>query len=440
MKRLLSKLNNKHFLSLATNGITAVLSVITVAVLNYSLAVAENGIWIFFQTVFVLIDTFRTGFLQTALIKFYSGVTKQRAEEVVGSVWYLGSMVTLISFVITGIAWFLPLQDKGIQTVVFWFSITFLATLPNVIAIWVLQAQQQFDKILLIRVLNQGSFLLFVFIYILLDELNITNVLIANLASCIVTDILCFAKRWTVLYTIKKRTKSCIEEIYHFGKYSVGTTISANLLRSSDVFIIKIMLGDAAVGIYSIPQKLMEFIEIPLRSFLVTALPSMSAAFNQNNKEEVAITMKRYAGLLMVALIPVAIGSLLLADVAVAIIGGPKYVDTEAANVFRIFMAFAIFLPLDRFIGVTLDVIHLPKINFIKVVIMLAINVVADVSGIYIFKNVYGVAIASIPTFYIGILFGFKYIKKNLPLGIGEVFQYGFAEAKWYISKMRGKA
>ncbi len=246
--------------------------------------------------------------------------------------------------------------------------------------------------------------------------------------------------RWTAFATIRKKTRNCVRELYRFGRYSVASTIGSNLFRSSDTFIINFLLGPKAVAVYNLPQKLMELVEIPLRSFLVTALPTLASAHNNNNKAEVAFTLKRYAGLLTVVLIPVSIVAILLADVAVALVGGPEYANTEAANIFRIFMSFAFFLPIDRFIGVTLDVIHLPRINFIKILLMLVINVIADFAGIAFFDNIYGVALASIPTFYFGVLFGFHFIKKHLDVNLADVFKFGFAETRWYIKKLRGKA
>ena len=66
-------LRNRHFQSLTGNGVMAVFSVLTYSILFRFLAEADMGNWIFFQFAFLLLDTFRTGLLQTAVIKFYAG-------------------------------------------------------------------------------------------------------------------------------------------------------------------------------------------------------------------------------------------------------------------------------------------------------------------------------------------------------------------------------
>jgi Na+-driven multidrug efflux pump len=74
-------------------------------------------------------------------------------------------------------------------------------------------------------------------------------------------------------------------------------------------------------------------------------------------------------------------------------------------------MSFAMFYPLDRFLGVTLDIIHQPKINFYKVLVMLVTNVTFDFIGIHFFHNINGVALGSLFTFLSGVFFGYYWLK-----------------------------
>jgi O-antigen/teichoic acid export membrane protein len=415
LKNILSKLRNRHFLSLFGNGAMAVLGMVLAGILFRFMPSDDLGYWFFFQSVFVLLDTFRSGCLQVALIKFYTGAEKAKAEAVLGSVWYLGLVITGGMLVLNLLALpFLNFTDNtGIVITIQWFGITFLCSLPSNIAMWVLQAEQRFDKLLILRVINQGLFIITVLVMIIFQELSLSKILMINAACTLIVSIFSLLKSWTHFDTFKKRTKESINELFHFGKYSVGTTISSNLLRSSDTFIIMIVMGTAgpaAVAMYNIPMRLMEIIEIPLRSFLATGMPSMSEAFNKNNKKEVVNIMQKYGGMLTICLIPVSLIALVFADLAIGILGGGKYVDTQAVMVYRIFMSFAMFFPLDRFMGVTLDIIHQPRINFYKVLIMLSTNIVFDFLGLYLFNDIIGVAIATFFTFLSGIIFGYIWL------------------------------
>lgn len=417
------------------------LNIITTAILYRYMSKGEIGIWIVFIATFNFIDTFRTGFLQTAFIKFFAGADKERADNVLGSTWYIGILTTIIVCLVTlpGFLWIGHIKNDSIAAIIRWTGVSFISTLPIVLATWILQAEQRYGQILYIRLVNQASFIIFIVWCIWFNQLTLTAVLFTNFLSNILASLLVFACRWTKVATLAKQTKQSVKEIFHFGKYSVGTSISTNLLRSSDTYIINFTLGPAAVAVYNIAQSLMNIIEIPLRSFITTGMSSLSAAQNNNRKDEVENILKKYAGTLTVLFIPIVIGALILADVGVGLLGGGKWAGTPAANIFRIFMIFAIFFPLDRFTGVTLDVIHQPRVNFYKVLTMLAINVTGDFVGIYFLHNLYGIAIASIPTFVIGTLFGYLSLKNFLNFNLGQILRVGYAESLILLKNLTGK-
>ena len=422
----------------------AILAMITVALLLRFMPVSDVGYWFFFQTIFSLLDTCRTGFLQTAMIKFYSGVEKKRADIVLGSMWYLSIIVTLIMILadLLAISSLQFIHNSGFSIVVKWFSITFLCTLPLSVASWVIQADQKFHKLLILRFINQGIFVLLIILMIFLKDINLQVVLIINIISAFITSIFCLIKGWTRIETFSKRTTSCILELFHFGKYSMGSTIITNLLRSSDTLIILFLLGGsgpAAVAMYVMAMRLMEIVEIPLRSFLATGMPAMSEAFNENRKDKLAQIMQQYAGILTILLIPVCIFAIIFADFAVHLLGGDKYAGTYAVSVYQISMSFAFFLPIDRFLGITLDIIHKPRINFYKVIIMLTTNIIFDFLGIYIFGNINGIAIASFFTFLSGIIFGYYWLKKYLDFTIKGILRTGLTEVAYFFQKINFK-
>ena len=222
-------------------------------------------------------------------------------------------------------------------------------------------------------------------------------------------------------------------EIVHYGKYSLGSTVVSKLLGNTDTFIITSMLGTTALAIYSIPVKLMEIIEFPLRSFVGTGMSAMAVAYNQKNDKETNFILHKYSGILTLTFIPLTLGAFIFADLAIKILGGPQYVGTEAANIYRLLMLIALLHPADRFIGVTLDIIHKPKINFYKVIIMLIVVVVGDFTGILIFNNVYGIVMASLFTVLAGLYYGYWQLNKFMSFSMREMMAIGLKEARLLI-------
>lgn len=428
-------IKNKHFLSLAGNVIMSGLSLVTMIILYHALSLGDAGVWVFFQSVLILVDTFRSGFITTAFIKFYAGASPQRMAEVAGSAWWISLIITGILLLLNIPAYLLIpfIHDESLVLFMKWAGLSYIFSLPWFMATCILQGQQRFDKLLYVRMVNQLSFLLGVAALYFAGSINVLGVLYVYLASNLLTSVYVLLMRWTQISNIAKRTTNGITELFHFGKYSVGTTMISNLFRTSDTFIINFILNKQAVAIYNLGQTLMQLVEIPLRSFAATGMPELSAAYNQNNRSTVIGTMKRYTGTLTVILIPAVILGCILADLPVYLIGGGKYVGTDAANVFRLFLTFALLYPADRFFALTLDVIHHPKVNFYKVVVMLIANVGFDWLGVTLLGSIYGIAIATVFPVMIGVMIGYKALCRYHPFSLGSIYVTGYQQIKAWI-------
>ena len=101
---------------------------------------------------------------------------------------------------------------------------------------------------------------------------------------------------------------------------------------------------------------------------------------------------------------------------------------TEAANLFRIIMFTSIIYPIDRFNGVALDIIHKPRINFIKVLIMLAVKIVGTIGCIALLHSIYGAPIGGLLTMLAGLAFGARQLSKYMDFSIPTILKTGFVE------------
>jgi O-antigen/teichoic acid export membrane protein len=431
---MVKKLLNKHTLSLASNAVMPVVGMVTISLLARYLSEADFGYWTLFLITYTLATLFRSGFLQTSLVKFYAGAVKDRALNVAGSTWLLAFGITALLGFVSLMAYLFYHGDASTMITIKWFGIIFLSTLPSSITLWILQAEERFDRVFILQLVGQGSFLIAVCVLIFLNRTSFNVVIHVYCIAATFTSLFAIATGWSKIVAIPRKSLECIKELMNFGKYSVTTSISSYLLRGSDIYIIKFMFADASlVGIYYLPQRLMEVIEIPLRSFIATALPAMSAAVQRDDKRYTTYIMKKYAGILTILLIPVSIAGFICADIVVDLIGGDKFSLTSAANIFRIFMCFAILLPVDRFFGISFDILGKPQKNMTKVFIMLAVNISGDFLGIYLFHNIYGIAVASIFTFVVGVGYGYWELKKLLDFNFIDIIESGTVELKEII-------
>ena len=422
------------------NGILAVFGVGIMSLVCHYLPLAKVGEWFFFLSILSICDAVRNGFLGTATVKFYAGTDGIRADTVLGSVWVLAFCITAIVLILNlGVYWFFRhSENEELFLTVKWLGLTYLSALPFSVIFWILQAKEDYAGILWLRLVNSGSMIIVFGVLVYMKCMSIQNALLYNFLTNCLTSIVGLLWGAGRIQNMFKSTKECVLEIVHFGKFSLATNLSSNLLRNTDAFIITYMLGTTALAVYNLPVRLMEIIEIPLRSFASTGMSSMAAAFNNNDIGKLTYILKKYAGMLTMIFIPAALIAFLFAGVAIRLLGGLNFSETSAANIYRLLMFFAIMAPIDRFNGVTLDIIHKPKINFYKVLVMLAVNIVCDFGGVLALHNIYGIVLGGFLTIVSGIVFGYINLSKYIDYTIPGILKTGYTEMVLFIRENLG--
>lgn len=411
---------------------------ITLAILYRSLSVTDLGIYIFFLAAIGLIDTLRAGFLTITFVKFYSGTEKERAEVVAGSAWVIALLITLLLIVLNIPAYFIAahVSNEGLAVFLKYFAVISVITLPSFMANCVVQADKRFDRLLWLRVMTQGSFTGIVFVLALLDKLNLDTVLAGYCLSFLLSGILVFIFKWTMIRSVVHADRPTVLELFHFGKYSMGTNIGANLFNVTNTFIINFFIGPAALAMYNLGGKLIQLIEIPLSSFAASGMPILSLHYNREEKDEMMYSLKKMIGMITIALVPIVIFALLFAEPIISLIAGKGYVNNEAPNLFRIFMVISLLYPLDRFFALALDVIHKPKVNFYKIIVMLVVNVVTVYIGMSIFHSIYTIAIASVFPTLIAILMTYFPLYNYAKFSFWGIFVIGYKEIVVFLKQL----
>lgn len=418
------------------------------------------GEWVLFLTAGGFIDMLRFGITRTAIIRFLSGANEIDSQKLMGS----NNLINFISTAIIAIVLILIyhffkniIDDSGFAMFFKWYPVLSFFNLPFNNAQSILQAKMKFDKMLWLRMINVGTFMIFLGINMFMAY-DIEIILYVYLFTNLISSLLASFSNWDgIRYTFQANWKTNLI-ILDFGKYTTGTLIGSNLLKSSDAFIIGLspFMGPVGVALYSIPLKLTEIIEIPLRSFAATAFPNMSRAAIDKDYIKVKEIFYQNAGGMTFLMIPVMLFSFIFAEQIVYILGGKDYLVT--ANIFRIFCIYGLLLPIDRFIGIGLDSVNKPKQNFFKVIYMASANIFGDILAVFgvstiiigiswvilvsqgylpdvayrlahgftLVKTLELVAGVTILFTIIGILVGYYYLNKELQLNKRAIFVIGF--------------
>ncbi len=425
-------IRSKSFISLIGNGLGALLGVVTFALLARVLDKGTFGPYLIFLAIYGIFETLRVGMVMNALVRNLAHCqTKEEEQEVIGSTQFITLVLTAIYTVVIVLLYFIFKYFDLFTDYLFffkWLILVAILSAPNNYATWYLNAKLKVAATSAIRILTQLIFIGLIWFYIK-DEGTIYSVIISYAISHLLVSILAIFMGWSGLQFLVKYTFKKVTEIFHFGKFSMGTLIGANLLRSSDTFIIgSSFLGSAGVAMFNVPSRLIELIEMPLRSFAVTAMPQFAKLNADKSFDSLRYEFEKKAGLVFFLLLPIAVGCFVFADWLVIVFGGQGY--AESSILLRIFATYMVILPLDKFAGVLLDTVNKPNLNFYKVMIQLAVNVIGDYVAITVFGTLESVALVSTGTFFAGMVFGYYQLHAQMGIRMQNVMRYGWQEMK----------
>jgi len=405
------------------------------------------GQWVLYIAASAFVEMFRFGITNTAIVRYLSGVEHEERLKFIGSNSFIGLISTSIIVIIIWLCHFyfaVPIKNAGYELFFTWYPLNAFLNLPYNNALIILQADQKFRKILFLKTFESGVFFALLAVNYFFLKMTIVQIVFSQIIINLCASTICFIGGWDGLKYLRHTSKSTIKTILDFGKYTTFTLIGSNLLRSADTLIISLSpLGTAAVALYSIPLKLTEIQQIPLRSFVATAFPKMSKASVLGKINEVKSLFYTYSGAMTILFVFLSLFTFIFADYLVLILGGSKFMGTNiiiGANpvvIMRIFSIYGVLLPIDRMTGVCLDSINKPDKNLIKVGYMVVANVIGDLVAVFVFKSLLLVAVGSILFTIIGVWVGFYFLDRELRLNYHLIISSGINFYQEILNKIR---
>ena len=424
-----------NFLSLAGNMCISLFGFTGFALLVRSFPPEVFGRWVLYIASAGFVDMFRFGITTTAIIRFLSGSKEEEWQKLVGS------FILIVLLATSGIALIIwtchfafpvPIEHAGYDLFFLWYPLMMIINIPFNTSQVILQAELKFDKILLINSIYSIGFFFIVLLNFLFFRMGLTEIVFAQLSINLITSIVCLSNGWDGLKYVVKATKKTNKILLDFGKYTTFTLIGTNLLRSADTLIISLSpMGTAAVALYSIPMKLLELQQIPLRSFVATAFPKMSRESLLGKVQEVRNLFYTYSGAMTYLFAIISLITFIFAEYLVMILGGHQYMGTDpvtgysAVIIVRIFSVYGLLLPIERMTGIGLDSVNRPDRNFLKVLCLTITNVIGDLIAVFVFKSLSGVAIGSVIFTILGVWLGTLFLDKEIGLEPRKIFSSG---------------
>lgn len=411
-------------------------AVVTFALLARVLDKNEFGFWTFFLTVVGLFEMGLFGLVKTPLIRMISNEDKTDQTKIVSAAWQISFRTTSLIILFSSLCFaliYLILKEQIYLHYIYWIVLYMLFSLPRQVAIWLSNARVRFDRILWIRLISTVVFLGFTAGMFFTDA-NIFLVFWAYFLSVAASSLFSAFIGWAEIRQLWLSAGQWRKEMFDFGRFSMGTSLGTASLGSSDSILIMFFLGPEYLALYQVPKRINALYEIPLRAILQFAYPSLTKKSKYAGEAAFTNTVERMMGFTAIILFPVAILIFLFARPIIMVLGGIEYVESiPVLQVSAIFLAMS---SIDRFSGLILDSIGRPKYNFLKTLVMLSVNVIADIVVINLGYGVVGVAAVTTITSLAGSFYGFNKFKDLVPFRPKFILKAGLIQLKSYFHQV----
>jgi O-antigen/teichoic acid export membrane protein len=426
MKKYLQKItNDNHMMALLSTTVALLFTGFSFLFFVRTYSKHDLGEWILYTAGLPLLEMLRAGMLYTATVKFLSGnIDSKDRETLMGATWILAFLVTALITGCTYIIFFLfksVFIEKGFLLFFNLFPLSFVLSLPLSVGGPILISNQDFKKVFITRLGTSLPVFLFSFLNYTVFKFDLFTATLISALMAIPIAIYCLTSGLSGIQFIFKATKKALLKIVHYGKYTMFTLLGAQLLRSSDAYIIGLFLTNIDVANYGIPLSIASIIEKILGSVYDVAMPSLSKENNNNNLPGVRKRFYKYVFFITILIAVAIIPFLIFQKPILWIFSGNQFINTpEVYAVLTVFVLSFLMHPIDRFCGITLDSINKPAKNLFKVVIMVTINIAGDILAVIIFKSIVPVALVTLMNLAAGGIMGVLFLKKEIKINFRD--------------------
>lgn len=209
--------------------------------------------------------------------------------------------------------------------------------------------------------------------------------------------------------------KKWIMRLFHFGKFTFGSVINAQILKNIDNWMLGAIINPAAVAIYNPAIRISNLYDIPSVTLANVLFPQAVKQIKREGSSAAKRLYEKSSAYIVGIMLPVVILVLIFAEELVIFVAGTEYL--EAVPVLRITMLYGIIAPFNRQFGVILDAMGKVRTNLLYVLTNSIINIVLNYFFIHKF-GILGAALATLSTFIIAMIIAQVWLVKNLKVNV----------------------
>lgn len=413
--------------SMMHRGVDFVLGFLGFMLLVRILSKDAFGVWVLLITIVSIVDVARIGFLQNGLIKFIVG-NKAQERSVQSTGLLLNAGITLLVMVALWLS--APLLEDVLNAAGLAYIIrAHVLVLPVMVfhtqCMILMQAHFNFKSYFFAGISRSLPFFLVVCYYFISGADMRLNALIwwYNGAYVLASIMAVYQVHTYFYFSIRDITTEWAGTIFHFGKFVFGTNLVSMITNSLDKFLLGALLSPAQVALANAAGRVMNMVDVPVRSISSIAYPKATQAHENHGAQEVGRIFEKTVGMMLSITIPFFVGVFILAEYIILIIAGADYLD--ATPFMRVIIVLALLRPFDRQYGVFLDAIGKPFLNMLMVFANFTYTIAASYFLIQHFRLI-GAAYALVAAVALTVLFKYLIFRYFVPFRIWRPFVEAF--------------
>lgn len=383
------------------------------------------GTWMLFITVTALLDTARNGFLKNPLIRYLNKVDKEEKVSLQASSFALNVMFSVISSFILVLCAGLLADAWDAPYIRLLFYIYFFTNLAYAVFFhceYIQIANFRFKGPLLGALLKSGLFFLSVAFFYFTDYSG--NVVILSYcylgAAIIATAAMVITSRDLINFEFNMKL-SWAKELFSYGKYTLGTNISAVFMRNIDVWMLGWYLTPAAVAVYNVAIRVANLFEVPLMALAAVMFPQAVKKAEEEGESALKELYERSVALIVLLTAPMVVLVILFSKEIVWLLAGEGYEET--AMILNVTMLYGLIIPFNKQMGILLDAIGRAKINMLFVARNAVINGILNALMIPQFGTI-GAAYATLSTMLISLFINQIYLHRKFSIELRNLPRY----------------
>lgn len=402
---------------------------------------AEIGVWILFTSITSLLETIRNGFIRNPFITYFvSAEPGDRDRFIASSFWLHGIVALAMSVFLVAFGGLLTdfWDAQPLDQLCLIYAVTSILLVPYLQFEYLMQSAIRFDGIFITNAIKLSLLSIYIIVlFVLKRPPSLVELAAVQLASVLVTLAISYSYVKSMLHVSFRPDRKLMNTLFHFGKYTFGTTISSMAIKSTDSWMIGRMMSTTAVAMYNPALRISNLVEVPTLAISNLVFPQVHKRMQQEGDKGIQDIYYKSVGLILAVMLPMVIPMYAFAEFIIVTIFGDPY--RAAIPVLQVTVFYTLIIPFNRQFGTIMDALKMPKLNFYLLLAVGVLNIVFN----YFFITAWGIVGAAYGTVsayclvfvlnQVILYYKFKISLLKIPGAVGEWYVAGW---KMFISKV----